>query len=145
MAVVAPSGLGRSFRCFAAPSPPQSRALSILMKNIAIFLLVISSPAVIAQGPDYQTLEGSLFIWGDHLPDGKEKDLDGLSLFIKGEAAERLYKKMKSTAIYNECYSDGTVTKRQGMFECNMSKAGAYDCNFGVSTKEGKVYGAESC
>ena len=76
---------------------------------------------------------------------GKEKDLDGLSTFIKGEAAERLYKKMKSIAVYNECYNDGTVTKRQGMFECNMSKKGVYGCNFGISTKEGKVYGAESC
>ena len=119
--------------------------IGIFMKSIAIFLLVISSHTVIAQGADYQTLEGSLFIWGDHLSDGKEKDLDGLSIFIKGEAAERLYKKMKSIAVYNECYDGGTVTKRQGMFECNMSKKGAYGCNFGISTKEGKVYGAESC
>ena len=115
------------------------------MKNIAIFLLIISSPVVIAQGPDYHRLEGSLFIWGDHLPGGKKKDLDGLSIFIKGEAAKHLYRKMKSEAVYNECYNDGTVTKHQGMFECNLSKAGVYDCNFGVSTKEGKVYGAESC
>jgi hypothetical protein len=79
------------------------------------------------------------------LPNGEGKDLEGMSFFIKGKAAEHLYKKMKSEAIYNECYDDGTVTKSQGSFECSKSKKCIYGCKFGVSTKDGKMYSAESC
>ena len=115
------------------------------MKSILILLSIIFSANALSQGPDYLKLEGELFIWGDHLPNKKGEDLDGLSVFITGSAAERLYKKMKSKPVYDGCYADGTYFKSQGMFTCSISPKAKYSCSFGISTKEGKLYGAESC
>ncbi len=115
------------------------------MKSILILLSLAFSSCAFSQGPDYLELEGTLFIWGDHLPDKKGEDLIGLSIFITGSAAERLYKKMKSKPVYDGCYADGTYFKNQGMFNCRISPKEKYSCSLGVSTKEGKVYGAESC
>ena len=115
------------------------------MNKVFTILLVLFSQVSLAEGPLYHELDGSFFIWGEHLPDSEVKDLEGFSIFITGDSAKRLYEKMKAKPIYNECYNDGTITKHQGMFECNLAKSGAYSCSLGVSTKEGKVYGAESC
>ena len=68
-----------------------------------------------------------------------------MSFFIKGDAAKRIYEKIKSKAVLNECYGDGTISKYHGKFECSLNIKGEYSCNFGVSTKEGKIYGAQSC
>lgn len=114
------------------------------MKTLSTILLFLPLFAL-SNEPTYHELKGSMLIWGDNLPNGKDKDLEGLSIFIRGDAAERLYKKIKSKAIYNECFSNGTITKSQGMFECHLSKSGEYSCDFGISTKQGKMYASESC
>ncbi len=115
------------------------------MKFTLSLLLVLISSFSYANGPEYLDLEGSMFIWGDHLPDGKNQDLDGLSIFITGKAAERLYKKMKAKPIYDGCLGDGTYFKSQGVFSCKISPKSTYSCDFGISTKKRKVYGGESC
>lgn len=114
------------------------------MKNILLIICLLSS-AVQAKDLILHPIDGHLFIWGEHLPESEKHDLEGISFFVTGDAAEAIYKKMKSEPTYNECINDGTMTKSQGMFECDFRKDKTYSCNFGISTKEGKVYGSEPC
>ena len=115
------------------------------MKNLVFLIILLFSPSVFSGGPIFHELEGTMFIWGEHLPGNEEQNLEGASFFIRGQVAERLYKKMNSKPVYNECYADGTLTKNQGMFECDLRKNGTYSCSFGLSTSDGKIYGAEPC
>lgn len=120
------------------------------MKNTSIALLVVICIGVNAEHhpaevPECYLIEGQLFIWGEHLESKKVGDLEGFSLFIRGKGAERLYKSIQAKPKYNECFVDGTYTKAQGMFACHLNTKGQYSCDLGISTKEGKVYGAEPC
>ena len=117
----------------------------LIMKFALTVLMVLISPFSFTNEPEYLELEGLLLIWGEQLPDAQYQDLDGFSLFITGEAAERLYKKMKVKPIYDDCLSDGTYTKAQGVFSCRISPKKTYACSIGVSTKEGEIQEAESC
>lgn len=115
------------------------------MKNLIALLMLISSPLIAADGPQYHDLEGTGFIWGDHLSESRNDNLDGLSLFIGGEMAQRMYEKMKEPAVYDECIDDGTITKSAGAFSCSLAPTGSFSCDFGVSVREGKLYDSQSC
>ena len=114
------------------------------MKNLTILLIALSSLAG-AEGNYLSEMEGLYYIWGDPVDRNDDPGVEGFSIFIEGEAAERLFKKMESKANLNECWDDGTLTKYQGSLECSVTPENMYSCSFGVNLNDQKIYRAESC
>ena len=102
-------------------------------------------PFAFAKGEYPSKMEGMYYIWGDPIDKNKKPGIEGFSIFLKGEAAERLFKKIESKATYNECWDDGTLTKYQGNVECSLSPEKEYSCAFGVNIEDQKIYRAETC
>ncbi|UTA46805.1 hypothetical protein L1F30_11605 [Simiduia sp. 21SJ11W-1] len=90
-------------------------------------------------------MEGQYYIWGDPIDKNDNPSVDGFNIFLDGEAAERLYKKITTESTHNECWDDGTLTKYQGNLECSVTPENKYSCSFGVNLNDQKIYRAESC
>ena len=114
-------------------------------RDVLIILILILSTSLIASENYLGSIEGLYFISGDPIQKNNDPGVDGITLFLQGEAAERLYKKIEMEPGYNECFGDGTVSKYKGNVECNMSPKEEYDCNFSIDLNDQKVYRAESC
>lgn len=90
-------------------------------------------------------MEGLYYIWGDPIDKNDSPGVDGFTIFLGGEAAERLFKKIETKAGHNECWDDGTLTKYEGNVECSISPDKVYSCAFSVNLKDQKIYRAETC
>lgn len=113
------------------------------MKQILAILLILSPLSAIAYDkPVQMDMEGIVKIWGKQSPDS---EIPGLSLFITGKAAEKLYNDMKVEAVHNECFDDGTLTKYLGSFECSYSEKHLYFCSVGIGLAEQKLFYGEAC
>ncbi|MDP5208852.1 hypothetical protein [Microbulbifer sp. 2205BS26-8] len=113
------------------------------MEKILIILLSLYSLAGLAYDkPVRVDMEGIVKIWGNQSSDS---EMSGLSIFITGEAAKRLYKEMKAEAVHNECFDDGTLTKQLGSFECSYSKKYKYSCSVGIGLSDQKLFNGEAC
>jgi hypothetical protein len=113
--------------------------------NRLLILLLLCSPLVLAEGEYPSELEGLYYLWGDPIDKNNEPGVDGFTIFLQGEAAERLYKKIETEAVHNECWDDGTLTKFAENVECSLSPNKEYSCAFSVNLKDQKVYRAETC
>ena len=109
------------------------------------FLLIVFSPLAFGAGEYPSKMNGSYYIWGDPIDKNEKPGVDGFTIFLEGEAAERLYKKIEENATHNECWEDGTLTKFAGNVECSISPEKKYSCAFSVNLKDQKVYRAETC
>jgi len=87
-------------------------------------------------------MEGIIKIWGKS---SIETEIPGFSVFISDESAKELYMRMNTQAVLNECFDDGTLTKRVGNFECSYNKEYKYSCSVGIGLKDQKLYAGESC
>lgn len=108
-------------------------------------MLILFTPFVFAQGDYPGEMKGLYYIWGDPVDKNDRPGIEGFTIFLEGESAERLFKKIESEATYNECWNDGTLTKYQGNVERSLSPDKKYSCAFGVSLKDQKIYRAETC
>ena len=106
---------------------------------------MLFSPPIFAQGEYPSEMEGLYYLWGDPIDKNDEPGVDGFTIFLAGEAAERLFRKIESKATYNECWGDGTLTKMAGNVECSLLPEGNYSCAFSVDLEDQKVYRAETC
>lgn len=71
------------------------------MKKLAILLLIFS-PALFAEGEYPSKMEGLYYIWGDPIDKNDKPGVEGFTIFLEGEAAERLFTKLKlKLAIMN--------------------------------------------
>ena len=111
-------------------------------KYLLLLLCFVSSFVFSDTKPEYVDMNGTLKIWGRS--EGEIK-LPGFSVFLKGEAAKKLYAQMDAPALRNECFGDGTVSKYIGNFECSLDPKGAYSCSVGVGLKDQKIFRGESC
>ena len=114
------------------------------MKKLFIFILLFS-PLAIAKGEYPSKMEGAYYIWGDPIDKNNNPGIDGFTVFLEGEAAERIYKKIEEKPHHNECWDDGTLTKYAGNIECSLSPKHGYSCAFAIGVNDQKIYKAETC
>ena len=113
--------------------------------NKLLIALILFSPLAFSAGDYPSKMEGLYYIWGDPIDKNEKPGVEGFSIFLTGEAAERLFKKIDKQATYNECWDDGTLTKYEGNVECSLSPDNKYSCAFSINLKDQKVYRAETC
>ncbi|TQV73896.1 hypothetical protein FLL45_13610 [Aliikangiella marina] len=109
---------------------------------LVILILLIPTVSSASDKPTRVDMAGILKMWGKEKPDA---EIPGVSLFITGKAAEKLYKELKVEPLRNECFDDGTLTKYLGRFECSYSEKYQYSCSIGIGLSDQKLYYAESC
>ena len=114
------------------------------MKHLLVVLLFFC-PTLFAANDYPSQMEGLYYIWGDPVEKNDEPGVEGFTIFLEGEAAQRLFRKFESVAKYNECRGDGTLTKYAGNIKCSVSPENRYQCAFSVNVKEQKISRAETC
>ena len=120
------------------------------MKRIllTIFLFCFSISNVFAAGDWWGDLQGEVGIGQSPLVDPNPDDPSAAYIVIKGEAAKRIYERMKSTEIHKGKFvcEVGTVTKVTGDLQCTMyGKGVSYECDIGINLESGKSSVGRSC
>ena len=68
-----------------------------------------------------------------------------LRLHLTGFAANDLYRALPSNPKRDECFDDGSLTKREGEIMCTRHPKGSHECWLGVELKTGKVVAGSVC
>lgn len=114
--------------------------------SIAFILFSIVSIAN-AAGDWWGRLEGDIGIGQDPLVDPSPTDPSAVYLVIKGDAAKRMYEKMRGKIVESkDSCEEGVVTKFSGDLQCVMHvKDETYVCVIGVDLHRGKSINGGDC
>jgi hypothetical protein len=116
--------------------------------KLVVLTLCLTISNAWAAGDWWGDLQGEVGIGQSPLVDPNPDDPSAAYIVIKGEAAKRIYERMKSAEIHKGKFvcEVGTVTKVTGDLQCTMyGKGVSYECDIGINLESGKSAVGRSC